>query len=142
MRNDLMILAVESSSSASVSRARELLDLIKAPTSIATVILLGFTQAQLNRNATSSVDGARTLWAAVAAILAALIAAAIVAVMSPLTYQMIVVNRGGVETVLLVYGLTYLVAIGTTGYAMSVTWQAGRDLLFVRSERLGSSRTG
>lgn len=110
-----------------VLRARELLDLIESPTSIATVVLLGFAQTQLTRNA-EGVQRARTKWAAVAAILALGIAAAIVAVMTPLAYRMIFINRGDVETVLLVFGLSYLVAVGTTAYAAWVATQALKDL--------------
>ena len=114
--------------STSLARARELLDLIKSPTAVATGVLLVFARGQLTRNAANGVDTSLTWWALVASLGALVIAAIIVGVMSPLAYRMVFVNRGGIETTLLVYGLTYLVAIGTMIYAAFITWKCRDDL--------------
>ena len=103
----------------SMVRAKELLDLIKSPTAIATGILLVFSKQQLKENA----QGIRkwpTVWAMAAALAASLLTYVIVAVMTPLSLRVLFTNRGGIETRLLVYVLTYLVAIGTAVYATSV----------------------
>ena len=112
----------------SLARAKELLDLIKSPTAIATGVLLVFARGQLARNAATGVDKPMTRWALAASLGALAIAAVIVGVMSPLAYRMVFVNRGGVETELLVYGLTYLVAFGTTIYAAYIVWSCRGDL--------------
>lgn len=112
-------------------RAAELLDLIKAPTSLATVILIGFALDQLKQHA-HGYDASRNTWALVASSLALIITVTIVAVMTPLAYQVAVKNRGPVETRLLVYWLTFLVAIGTACYSAWIVtrvireWQAQR----------------
>lgn len=104
-----------------MARADELLDLIKSPTAIATGVLLAFTTAQLKLNDDGTIDERRTFWALVSATLGTVLAGVIVAVMTPLAYRVIVTNWGnGVETRLLVYILTYLVAIGTTIYGLTV----------------------
>lgn len=128
MLSDVVLAAASEPVPDAVIRAQELLDLLESPTSIATVILLGFAQSQLSRNA-RGVDVPRTRWAGVAAALAFVIAAAIVVVMTPLAYRMLFVNRGRVETVLLVYGLSYLVAIGTAAYAAWVAWRIREDFV-------------
>lgn len=106
-----------------LARAAELLDLIKAPTSIATVVLIGFAVNQLKQHATGY-DGARNFWAFVASVLALAIATTIVLVMTPLAYEVVAVNSGSVETLLLVYWLSYLVAIGTAAYCGWITYRA------------------
>jgi hypothetical protein len=113
-------------SSDSLTRATELLDLVKSPTAIATGVLVGFATAQLARNTTGTVDRPRTKWASAAAIAAVALSAAVVTIMTPLAYRVTVSNAGnGVDTKLLVYLLTFAVAIGTTGYC---AWTAKRCL--------------
>lgn len=113
----------------SLERAKELLELIKSPTAIATGVLLGFTTSQLNENDKGTVKRPRTWWALTAALLAAFIAGTVVAVMTPLAWRVTVTNAGnGIQTRLLVYGLTYLVAVGTTAYAIFVVHRALRHL--------------
>lgn len=104
-----------------MSRATELLDLVKSPIAVATAVLLAFATAQLKLNDEGTVDGRRTFWALVATILGTLLAGAVVVVMTPLAIRAIIGNWGnGIETRLLVYVLTYFVAIGTTIYGLSV----------------------
>ncbi len=111
----------------SMARAKELLDLVKSPTAVATGVLLAYAQTQLSANSPIKID--RTVWATVAAVGGAVIAGAVVAVMFPLTWRVLVTNYGnGVETRLLVYVLTWLVAIGTLAFALKVLWQAIGDL--------------
>ena len=123
----------------SMARAKELLDLIKSPTAIATGVLLVFSAHQLKGNA----DGIRqwpTIWAGLAAFGASVITATIVGVMAPLVARMLLVNDGGVETRLLVYGLTWLVAIGTMIYSVTEfikvcgEYRRGRAEQFVKPE--------
>lgn len=111
-----------------MARAKELLDLIASPTAVATGVLLTFARAQLTRNGAGTIDRGMTFWALLASCGATVIAGAIVVIMTPLAVKVTAVNRGGVETRLLVYGLTYLVAIGTAGYAGFITWKCVRDL--------------
>jgi hypothetical protein len=110
----------------SVSRAEELLDLITSPTSIATLVLLAFARGRLDRNAEQK-DSARTWFALLASIGAIVITVAIVVVMLPLTARILVRNTGGVETVLLVYCLTHMVAIGTAIYAVKVAGECIKE---------------
>lgn len=111
-----------------IARATELLDLIKAPTSVATVILLAFVTSQLRRNA-DELDLPRTWFALFAALGADMITAAVVAVMLPLTIRVTITNFGGeVDTLLLVYVLTHLVAFGTALYAIKCTWDCAGEL--------------
>ena len=113
----------------SMARAKELLDLVKSPTAVATVVLLAFTTAQLTKNDEGTVDRSRTVWALVAGVLGLLLTIAVVGVMTPLAWRVTVKNAGNhVETRLLVYDLTYLVAIGTGGYALHVVRRALRHL--------------
>jgi hypothetical protein len=112
-------LLAEASEPESMARAKELLDLVKSPTAIATGVLLVFAKQQLKGNG----DGIRrwpTFWAGVAALGAIVLTATIVGVMTPLAARTVFVNRGGVETRLLVYGLTWIVAVGTTIYSATV----------------------
>lgn len=115
--------------SESLDRADELLELIKSPTAIATIILLGFAGAQLKLNSERSFQTARTIWALLASVGAVIITLAITAVMAPLTWRMLFENDGPVETLLLVYGLTHVVAIGTACYSASVVWQCCKELM-------------
>lgn len=111
----------------SMSRAKDLLDLIASPTAIVTGVLLAFARKQLERNATS-LDKPMTRWAFVASMAGLAIAGVVVAVMSPLMRDITFRNDGGVETRLLVYALTYLVAIGTAAYAGYVACKCVKDL--------------
>jgi len=101
----------------SMARAKELLDLVKSPTAIATGVLLVFATQQLKGNA-GGIRKKQTIWAGLAAAGAIIITVSIVVVMAPLVHRMLFVNDGGVETRLLVYGLTWLVAIGTAIFAI------------------------
>lgn len=109
-----------------MARAKELLDLVGSPTAVVTAVLLTFSRAQLERNKTG-VDKPMTIWALVAAGTATLVAAGIVAVMTPLAIGITLCNNGDVETRLLVYALTYLVAIGTTTYAVYIAIKCKQD---------------
>lgn len=120
--------AAEPGVAPSVARAKELLDLITSPTAVATGVLLTFSRAQLTRNSTNAIDKGMTWWALGAAALSVFIATAIVAVMVPLAWRMTVVNDGPVDTQLLVYGLTFVVAIGTVSYAVYIAWRCIEDL--------------
>lgn len=111
----------------SITRAEELLKLITSPTGIATVILLGFARSQLDRNA-EGYERTRTLFGLTAAVGAILITVSIVVVMLPLAIRVLVTNDGGVETVLLVYILTFFVAVGTAAYAIKVALDCLREL--------------
>jgi nitrogen fixation/metabolism regulation signal transduction histidine kinase len=118
-----------------MARAKELLDLVRSPTAVATAVLLAFTTSQLKLNDEGTIDSRRTFWALVSAVLGTLLAAAVVAVMTPLALRVAIGNWGNeVESRLLVYVLTYLVAIGTTVYGLSVVNRAllhkGLDLWF------------
>lgn len=123
--------AAEPAESDSMARAKELLDLVKSPTAVATGVLLAFATSQLNLNDSGTIDQRRTRWAVIAAMLGVVLAVAVTGVMSPLALRVTISNRGGpVETRLLVYMLTYLVAIGTTLYGISI---ARRSLQHARS---------
>lgn len=100
----------------SMARASELLDLITSPTALATGVLLVFSRAQLAKNE-DGIERPQTVWAILSALGATVICVVIVGVMTPLASRVVFTNDGGVETRLLVYGLTYLVAIGTAIYA-------------------------
>ena len=110
----------------SMARASELLDLITSPTALATGVLLVFSRAQLAKNE-DGIERPQTVWAILSALGAVVICVVIVGVMTPLAIRVIVTNDGGIETRLLVYGLTYLVAIGTAIYAGWGLWEAAKD---------------
>lgn len=116
----------------SIVRADELMKLIASPTSIATLVLIGFARTQLDKNATASYDHGRTGYALVAAVAALALTTVIVAVMIPLSIRVIFTNRGGIETTLLVYVLMHLVAVGTAAYAGKVCHECVRELRFDR----------
>lgn len=123
-----MILIAEVTEPDSMARASELLDLVKSPTAVATGVLLAYAQTQLTAN--SPIKIGRTIWATAAALGGAIIAGAVVAVMFPLAWRATVSNFGnGVETRLLVFLLTWLVAIGTLAFAVKVLYQAAGDLI-------------
>lgn len=111
----------------SMARAKELMDLIKSPTAVATGVLLVFAKQQLSGNA-GGVRRGPTIWAGVATVGAIALAAVIVGVMTPLLLRIVFVNSGGIETRLLVYLLTWLVAIGTAIYAATVFASVVNDL--------------
>lgn len=117
--------AADSGSDGTLDRAKELLDLIKSPTAIATGVLVAFARAQLARNA-RGIDKAMTFWALLASFGALVIAGVIVGVMTPLTITMLA-NDGPVETELLVYGLTFAVAVGVAAYAGWVCYRCWSD---------------
>jgi len=125
----LLDAAAQQTASKSVARAKELLDLIASPTAVATGVLLVFTKGQLIRNGgDGGVNRTMTWWALAAGAGATIIAGTIVGVMTPLAWKMLFVNRGPVETQLLVFGLTFLVAIGTTVYAAHIAIKCIQDL--------------
>jgi hypothetical protein len=113
--------------STSVTRAKDLMDLIKSPTAVATGVMIAFARGQLIKNRTG-IDKPMTWWAFIAAVAAVGIAGLVVAVMSPLAWSVVVSNRGSVDTTLLVYCITYVVAIGTAIYSGFVAWRCTRDL--------------
>jgi hypothetical protein len=110
-----------------MARAAELLDLVASPTAVVTGVLLTFARNQLARNA-AQVDRAMTCWALLASIAGLVTAAGVVAVMSPLAWKVVMVNRGGVETRLLVYLVTFALAIGTSLYAAFIARTCARDI--------------
>ncbi len=108
----------------SLARAKELMDLIVSPTTLVTGVLLVFSRNQLAKNDQATVDRPMTYWALVAALAGCGIALIIVVVMTPLAFRVVFINRGGIQTRLLVYVLTYLVAIGVVMYAGFVVMKA------------------
>ena len=116
----------------SMLRSDELMDLVKSPTAIATGILLVFAKQQLKGNA-GGIRRWSTVWACVASFGAILLTGVIVGVMTPLLVRILFINDGGVETRLLVFALTWMVAVGTAIYSITVlkeSWddyQRGRD---------------
>lgn len=122
----------------SMARASELLDLVKSPMAVATGVLVAFASAQLGRNTSGTVDRPRTMWAAAAAVAALALSTAVVAVMTPLAWRVIITNFGNhVETRLLVYVMTYGVAIGTLVYC---GWTSRRCLAHLGVGPFGTRR--
>lgn len=118
----------------SMERAAELMDLIKSPTAIATGVLIVFARDERKKSATIGNTKARARNALLASSAALIITATVVAVMLPLFCRITVLNRGnGVETRLLVYALTFLVALGTVVYVATVVkdsfddWRQAED---------------
>lgn len=111
----------------SIVRAEELMKLITSPTSVATLILIGFARTQLDKNA-ALYDRNRTVYALLASVGAAVITSVIVAVMLPLSIRVVYTNHGAVETTLLVYVLTHMVAVGTALYSIKVILECWREL--------------
>jgi hypothetical protein len=117
---------VEATESPTLARAKELLDLIAGPTTIASVVLVGYARRQLDL-ISAKYDKSRARWGLLASFGAFVIAAVIVSVMTPLAYRSLIINRGRVETLLLVYSLTYLVACGTALYCVTAGWDCFRS---------------
>jgi hypothetical protein len=111
----------------SIARAEELIKLITSPTAVATVILIGFARSQLDKNASGYVLN-RTVYALLAAAAAVVITAVIVGVMLPLSIRILHTNEGPVDTTLVVYALTHLVASGTAAYAVKVCAECIREI--------------
>ena len=125
----ILLAAAESDS---MTRAKELVDLIKSPTAVATGVLLVFAKQQLKGNS-GGIRRWPTFWAGVASTGAILLTCVIVGVMTPLLVRILFVNDGGVETRLLVYAMTWFVACGTAIYSATVLkevvvdYQRGRE---------------
>src|SRR5687767_3599700 len=123
MSSVLSLLATASTppESDSMARAKELMDLIKSPTAIATGVLIVFARDERNKNATIELTRSRSRNATLASVAALVIALTVVVVMSPLMFRITIANAGNsIETRLLVYALTYLVAVGTVAYVATV----------------------
>lgn len=115
----------------SIARAEQLMDLIKSPTAVATLILIAFAKSQLDKNASAQYDTSRTVFATAASAGAVVITAIVAAVMLPLSIRVLWTRRWKVhdiDTTLLVYTLTHLVAIGTMVYATVILIQCVREL--------------
>jgi hypothetical protein len=111
----------------SIHRAEELMKLITSPTGVATIILIGFARTQLDKNA-DRYDRNRTVYALLASIGAAIITGVIVAIMIPLSIRVIYTNDGSVDTTLVVYVLTHVVAVGTALYSLKVCLECWREI--------------
>ena len=119
--------ATAATESDSMARASELMDLIKSPTAVATGVLIVFARAELKKNADTELLKKNSRNALVASILALIITVAVAVVMSPLLWRVVVQNTGEVETRLLVYVMTFIVAVCTAVYVANVAIDSLKD---------------
>lgn len=108
-------------------RAKELLDLAGTPSALVTGTFLAFASRTIAANK-ETVDHTKMWFALLAASGAAALMAALVAVMTPLALRSVFVYRARVETILLVYWVVFLSAVGTLGYAAFIVVKCTREL--------------
>ena len=116
----------------SMTRAAELMDLIKSPTAVATGVLIVIARAELQKNA-GDLRKKNSRNAFLASILALVLTGAVVAVMTPLFYRVVFLDSGGIETRLLVYVMTFVVAVCTAIYVGTVVKDSATD--WTRAEK-------
>lgn len=109
------------------TRAKELMDLAGTPSALVTGTFLAFAGRAIAANK-EGVDHTRMWFALLAAVAASALMAALVVVLAPLAYRSVFVYRAQVETILLVYWVVFLAAIGTLIYAAFVIGRCIREL--------------
>jgi hypothetical protein len=102
--------------------ARELMDIVTAPSALVAGTFLAFANRALQDNRIR-VDHVRIAFAVGASVAAVGVTAALVAVMSPLAVRSVWTYRGDVEATLTVYWMIFLSVTGTCAYAL---WTALR----------------
>jgi hypothetical protein len=108
-------------------RAKELLDLAATPTALVTGTFLAHATKAVRENK-QEVQRSRMVFASLATFGACSLMLALVVVLAPLAYRSIFVFRGRIETILLVYWVLFLSAIGTLGYALFVASRCIKEL--------------
>ncbi len=109
------------------ARAKELMELAGTPSALVTGTFLAFASRAIAANK-ANVDPARMWFALIAAIAASALMAALVTVLAPLAYRSVFIFRGPVETILLVYWVVFLSAVGTLIYSGYIIASCIREL--------------